>query len=117
MPVFSEKTYQIQLLNEQIEVRLSYGVYEVNNTLAVSLWCHSTETEDYDARCPFDELYGVITVNLPTSPTLPIDEQFIDVNNYPGIGKWLEDNCLASPTGKIEGSGLAQYPAYKFVLP
>lgn len=58
--------------------------------------------------------YGTVTVNLPDSFLLDKDTQFIDENNMPGVGKWLEENELATPTEIIQQSGFCTYRAYKF---
>ena len=65
----------------------------------------------------YNEVFGVITVNLESSTDLPADEQFVDVNNYPKIENWLIDNKLASPLGRTETSGRVNYPLYRFIIP
>lgn len=62
------------------------------------------------------ETYGTLTVNLPDSVLLDEDTQFVDENNLPGIGKWLEDNELGIPIGTEQLSGFCTYRAYKFNL-
>ena len=39
---------------------------------------------------------------------------FVDENNLPGIGKWLETNGLAVDTGIEMPSGYCIYPLYEF---
>lgn len=57
------------------------------------------------------EDFATITVNL----TRVGDRQaFLDENNLPGIGKWLEANGLARDTGTARKSGYCQYPLYEF---
>ena len=63
------------------------------------------------------ELYGVATVNLPESAYLPYGMQYVDINNYPHIGHWLQSNHLAEPTGLCAQNGFCRYPLYDFQLP
>ena len=60
----------------------------------------------------YSEPYGVITVNL--SEKLERYYAFVDVNNDPGITVWLEENGLATYTGRQRISGFCIYPEYKF---
>jgi hypothetical protein len=84
-----------------INVHVKYDTYVNNNTLAVELF--STNGLMID----------VVTVNLCSlmqGSTLA----FIDTNNLPDIGKWLEDNGIAVPMGYSERSGFCNYPLYAF---
>jgi len=87
--------------NYPIKFRISH--YQNNGSLAIIMMTGY-------------EMYGTLTVNLPDSFLLPEDTQFVDENNLPGIGKWLEDNELATPTETIQQSGFCTYRAYKFNL-
>lgn len=87
---------------EPIPVKIKYENYKVNNSLAVVI-------------CGFDDDFDeVITVNLPESNNLPKMVQFVDINNFPNIGKWLEGNKIATPIGLSSLSGFCSYPAYRF---
>lgn len=59
-------------------------------------------------------LYATVTVNLPESTFFERNIQFVDENNMPGIGKWLEDNGIATNTGYAAQSGFCTYPLYEF---
>jgi hypothetical protein len=60
------------------------------------------------------EPYGVVTVNLPMFDTLGPRRAFVDSNNMPDIGKWLEDNSLAYCSGLSMPSGYCEYEMYEF---
>ena len=116
MLVLSDQTYTIKDCDSEIDVRLGYGVYAENDSLAVLLFCQS-DMLSADNESEFDDIYGVITVNLNDSSTLDYNEQFVDENNYPEIGSWLEKNKLAKRTGRQEKNGYSVYNVYKFDLP
>ena len=107
----SRATYLLRYLNDIVEVCVGYDTYSNNNSLAVLLL---SRLED---KCMYNEVFGVITVNLESSTGLPADEQYVDVNNYPQIEDWLIGNNLASPLGRTETSGRVNYPLYRFILP
>jgi hypothetical protein len=103
----SEKTYRIESYGKTYSVVPEYGEYSNNSALAVSLYIDGEERE----------LFAVVTVNLPMSSKLPRGMQFVDVNNIPDIGEWLESSGLAKPAGFSLRSGFVDYPAYEFNLP
>jgi hypothetical protein len=43
--------------------------------------------------------------------------EFVDENNMPGIGRWLQENNIAKPTGVGIKSGYVTYQAYAFNVP
>ena len=106
----SSKVYQIESYERTYEVIPEYGTYQNNNSLAVSLRFKDKSQEE-------DDLFGTITVNLPESILVPSDAQFVDVNNFPNIGRWLKENGLANPVGISVHSGFVTYPLYQFHLP
>ena len=57
------------------------------------------------------EAYAVVTVNL-NHPMQSDSMAFLDENNYPGIGKWIEKNHLGMQMGVIAASGFCRYPLY-----
>lgn len=58
------------------------------------------------------EYYADITVNLGDS--LQSDRTaYLDENNLPGIGKWLERKGLAQPMNHERLSGFFSYPLYR----
>ena len=73
--------------------------YRQNNTLAVLIY-----QED-------GELYGDLTVNLG-SPFQSDCLAFLDENNLPGIGQWIEGQGLGINMGVWEQSGFCRYPLY-----
>jgi len=81
-----------------IEVSLEKGTYR-NGTVALML----NETDG--------ELYAVATVNL-CHPLQSESMAFLDENNLPGIGKWIEDNHLGMSMGYLASSGFCRYPLY-----
>lgn len=83
--------------------------YADNESLAVLAYEWST-----DFGQPVEELYAIITRNLDTDIQIRPDEQFVDENNLPGIRKWLEDEGIATYTGKSERSGYCIYPLMRF---
>jgi hypothetical protein len=125
MLVYSQNTYLLPIFNREIEVRVGYGVYSDNSSLAVVLMCREADIDEdllddedyvYDESA-FDEIIATITVNLESSINLPVGEQYIDVNNYPLIASWLIENNLATPSGGADTGGHILYPAYKFQIP
>lgn len=122
-----ERCGKVYFLNEHgqyFQVALVYGVYENNGALALSLYCqpHVIYESEYDppvqeGRSAFNELYAVLTVNLPESDTLPFGTQFVDVNNHEMICEWLIENDIAEPLPICARSGLCLYPAFKFNFP
>ena len=59
------------------------------------------------------ELYGDVTVNL-NHPMQSETMAFLDENNMPGIGRWIEENGLGSDTGIRARYGYCVYPLYQF---
>ena len=57
------------------------------------------------------ELFAVATVNL-CHPLQSDSMAFLDENNLPGIGKWIEDNHLGMRMGVFAASGFCSYPLY-----
>ena len=57
------------------------------------------------------ELFSNVTVNL-NHPLQSDDMAFLDENNLPGIGKWLEKRHLAIHMGVMVRSGFCTYPLY-----
>ena len=92
------KTYNYNGLN----VYLKATSYTNNGSLAVQM----LSGDD-------NEFYDVITVNLGSF--LQSEElAFVDDNNLPGIGQWLESNGIAAPTGFCQTSGFCKYQLYEF---
>lgn len=81
------------------KVRLQKEKYRNNGTLAL---CMEEKNGD---------LYSVPTVNL-CHPFQSDTDVFLDENNMPGIGKWMEDNGLAVPLNYSSRSGFCEYPLY-----
>ena len=57
------------------------------------------------------ELFAVATVNL-RHPLQSDCYAFLDENNLPGIGAWIERNGLGNRTGVTAVSGFCRYPLY-----
>ena len=84
------------------EVTIQYSKYCEGDKLAVVL------------LDKYEQMYGVLSVNL-------IDEQltnkncaFIDTNNVPQAEEFLKKYNIAKPTGKFGFSGFCTYPEYEF---
>ena len=56
-------------------------------------------------------LYAVATRNLG-HPLQSDSMAFLDENNLPGIGKWIEKNHLGMRMGVLAQSGFCSYPLY-----
>jgi hypothetical protein len=83
-------------------VYLEKDSYRSNGTLAVLMY-----NED-------GEPFGNVTVNL-NHPLQSGDLAFLDENNMPGIGRWIERNGLGSFTGVRACSGFCTYPLYRIL--
>ena len=57
------------------------------------------------------ERYAVATVNL-CHPLQSENLAFLDENNLPGIGEWIEKNHLGMKVGILAQSGFCRYPLY-----
>jgi len=115
--------FTIEMFGVKNEVKLEYASYNCNGTMALQLFC-KVDPEDLEYYGPLGDSqdlyqipYGIATVNLPESELLEPDVQFVDENNLPGIGKWLQKNGIASPDNIIACSGYCSYQAYKFNVP
>ena len=116
--------FELEMYGTRHEVKIEYASYNCNGTLALQLFTKPDEDEmgyysqfGRMAKDPYQSPYGIATVNLPESELLSINEQFVDENNLPGIGKWLKDKGIAEPTGLTARSGYCQYQAYRFKVP
>ncbi|MCR5547263.1 MAG: DUF4313 domain-containing protein [Bacteroidales bacterium] len=89
--------------NRQAQVTLKKTTYRNNGTLA--LIPNELDGDDF----------AVVTVNL-NHPLQSDDMAFLDENNYPGIGKWIEKNHLGLPMGVIAASGFCRYPLYTLFI-
>ena len=93
--------------------------YHYGGTLAVQMF-RTTPLQDAGMGLKSGgedrELFANLTVNLERSSELPLDVQFIDENNLPGIGDWLQENSMAEPYGVYATSGFFTYPSYRFKL-
>lgn len=83
-------------------VSLKTDTYRNNGTLAVVMEHEDGETD-------------VITKNL-NSPFQSDSMAFLDENNYPGIGKWIEKNGLGLGMGVQQQSGFCEYPLYTIFI-
>ena len=112
------KTFKIKLWEhcEATEVKCNFASYRHNGTLALELLC-KPDFPMLNGRDEFCMPYGVATVNLDASGMLPINVQFIDENNMPGLGRWLQQNKIAEPTRIHVRSGYVTYQAYAFNAP
>ncbi len=84
------------------KVSLEKTEYRNNGTVALIL-----NKED-------GELYAVATVNL-NHPLQSESLAFLDENNLPEIGKWIEENGLGVNMGYLASSGFCRYPPYTII--
>jgi len=118
----SNDIFELEMFGVKNEIKLEYGSYNCNGTLALQMFCKLDPEEmamygDPKDMDPYQSPYGIATVNLPESETLPVNVQFVDENNLPGIGKWLQEKGIAEPLGLMAHSGYCCYQAYKFNAP
>lgn len=85
------------------QVYLEKNAYRNNGALAILMY-------NMD-----DEPYGAVTVNL-CHPIQSDELAFVDENNIPGIGKWLERNHIALSLCMKARSGFCEYPLYMFTI-
>lgn len=91
----------------EIDVALAIEEY-VMGGMAVQMWCKEyNEWLDEDVWEPYADVTRFLLV-------VDDDEAFVDENNMPGIGEWLESNGLAEDTGYGCPSGYCVYPLYRF---
>lgn len=116
--------FELEMFGQKNEVKIEYACYNCNGTLALQLFSKADDDElDFYKSIgnkisdPYVSPYGIATVNLPESTVLALNEQFIDENNLPGIGKWLVENRIAEPIGLAAQSGYCNYQAYRFNVP
>ena len=113
--------FTLEMFGVKNEVKLEYASYGCNGTLALQLFCKPDAeeaglyaTDEVLKANPYQVPYGVVTVNLPESEMLKVNAQFVDENNLPGIGRWLEQNGIARPVDIVACSGYCTYRAYEF---
>ncbi len=85
------------------QITLERSAYQNNGTLALIM-------NELDG-----EEYAVVTVNL-NHPMQSNDMAFLDENNYPRIGNWIERNGLGSFTEVRACSGFCSYPLYRILI-
>ena len=85
------------------KVRLEKQEYRSNGTVALAMYTQN------------GELYDVITVNL--QDRMQSDSMaYLDVNNHPNIGNWLQRRGLALPMYYTQRSGFVEYPLYTIMF-
>lgn len=62
---------------------------------------------------PDGEPYGLLTKSLPGAQPLDGSCVFLDENNFPSIGQWLESYGLGEPTNRACECGFCVYPEYR----
>jgi len=114
-----DAVYKHSLFGNATDLKFEFAQYRNNGTLAVMLNCKPEpgDMEYVEEGNIFCVPYATVTVNLPNSAFLPPNVQFVDTNNLPDIGQWLENNGIASPTGQLCQSGYCTYQAYAFNIP
>jgi hypothetical protein len=106
----SPSTYTIQQYGETVKVRPRLGYYtNVTDILGEPMRNLAITLDDVHDG----EQYTAVTVNLGEFIVIPASA-YIDTNNNPGIGAWLEDNGIARLTGQTRQSGYCTYPLAVF---
>lgn len=83
-----------------IEIWFTITKYLDNDNLAIQAWCDEGP-------------YAMMTVNLDEK--LPEDEAYVDLNNWIGAARIIDDYELGTPVG-VSSSGYCIYPRVKFDL-
>ena len=71
----------------------------------------------YAETCYIDDKGDLLFTYGGDLTTTAKSQQFVDENNMPGIGRWLQENNIAKPTGVGIKSGYVTYQAYAFNVP
>lgn len=85
-------------------VQLDRSFYIVGNRVALSLL-----TSEGEPLCR-------LSVNLVNEAISNEDCFFVDTNNAPFAEKFILDNNIAKPTGKMGHSGYCLYPEYQLII-
>lgn len=92
--------------------------YQYGSCKQLALLCF--DNDDWECSVESGMPYGVLTVNLDAPQAEPLADdaieqfQFLDVNNWPGIEKVLENCDWAEDTSFRLQSGFVTYPLYAF---
>ena len=101
-----ERSY-IEVKYNDEKLRLYGSFYEVEDWMGepkrlIGLYLETPEGEPYtDLTVSFGEFVGAYGNFFP------------DVNNEPGVEKFLQDNLIAFPANGFKISGFVTYPAYR----
>lgn len=96
--------FKSQWVEEPMDAIIVKDKYANNGRTYLGLYCKEEE---------FFEPWTDITVNL-FGPITDENCAFVDTNNCPDIVRFLEENGLAEPTGRVRQSGWCMYPEYRF---
>lgn len=102
----AKKRYEVVAFGERYQVTLHAAAYASNGALAI-------EAMDYVPEWGCEEPFATLSVNLPDFEPSGEGCFFLDTNNCPWAAKFLADNDIARPTGKVGQSGFCTYPEYK----
>ena len=80
---------------------LELGKYRTGE-LAIQIWNHE------------EGPIATLTVCLPFGGNLKENESYVDINNCPWAGKFIEQYELGEFTGRYGFSGYCTYPLYEF---
>ena len=92
-------------IDQEFNVWLEVGKYFTTDNMSLRLY---TDDDGYS------ECLATITCNF--SDKEEPDVAYIDAISFPWIIRFINDNCLGYPTGKVQFSGYGIYPQYKFNL-
>lgn len=96
--------FKSQWVEEPMDAVIVKSKYANNGRTYLGLYCKEEE---------YFEPWTDITVNL-FGPITDESCAFVDTNNCPDIVRFLEENKLAEPTGRVRQSGWCMYPEYRF---
>ena len=90
------------------ELSFRKGHYLDNKTLAVQIMCKEEDESYFEPFC-------MLTVNLPTTKSLPDNRAYVDTNNCPSdLIQALEEQGVITKTLILAPSGFCVYPLYEF---
>ena len=95
-----EKFYNLKVWGEEYKIKLNRSTYCYNDSLAII--CYTDEQEEF----------AILTTCINEKPNNNC--AFVDTNNCAWAEKFLQENNIATPTGRMGESGFCFYPEYKF---
>jgi len=96
------KTFDVHTMwGIEKDCTLSVGKYDNNGHIAIQIWCE-------------DGPFATLTVNLPATKKLPMNQAFVDTNNFPGGPALIKQLGIGKRIAGSAVSGFCSYPLYEF---